>query len=212
MTDDTPKNSEAEAESPRDRMLNSATELFQRNGVAATALSDIVERSGAPRGSLYHYFPGGKSQLTAEATARAGRQLGAMISLLTATRTPAETIRLMVGHFRQQLIDSDYTAGCPVAPGALEAGVDGPEVRRTAGEAFTAWEATVSAALWQRGLAAGEANALATLVISAIEGALVLGKAQQSTRALDRVEQALITHVESLLPSAAPDATRAIDA
>ncbi|WP_405720291.1 TetR/AcrR family transcriptional regulator [Streptomyces sp. NBC_00046] len=211
MSDDTPKGSGAEADSPRERMLNSATELFQRNGVAATALSDIVERSGAPRGSLYHYFPEGKSQIAAEATARAGRQLGAVVSLLTATHAPVETIRLMVGHFRQQLIDSDYTAGCPAAPGALEGGAGGSEARRAAGEAFTTWEATVSAAFWQRGLAAGEADALATLVISAIEGALVLGKAQQSARALDRVERALIAHVESLLPGAGPDTAIAIE-
>lgn len=202
MSENTSERFGGAPESPRERMLNSATELFQRNGVAGTALSDIVEHSGAPRGSLYHYFPEGKSQIAAEATAQAGRQLGAMITVLTATHSPVETIRLMVGHFRRQLEDSGFTAGCPAAPGALEGGAAGSEARRAAGEAFTTWEATVAAAFWQRGLGAGEADALATLVISAVEGALVLGKAQQSTRALDRVERALIAQVESLMPNA----------
>ncbi|MFJ6539896.1 TetR/AcrR family transcriptional regulator [Streptomyces sp. NPDC091385] len=211
MTDSTSEHKGATSESPRERMLSSATELFQRNGVAATALSDIIEHSGAPRGSLYHYFPEGKSQIAAEATAQAGRQLGGMLTVLTATHGPVETIRLMVGHFRRQLEDSGFTAGCPAAPGALEGGAAGSDARRAAGEAFTTWEATVAAAFWQRGLAAVEADALATLAISAIEGALVLGKAQQSTRALDRVEKALVAQVKSLLPVSGPDAAATTD-
>lgn len=185
---------------PRERMLNSAIELFQRNGVAGTALSDIVEHSGAPRGSLYHYFPEGKSQIAAEATAQAGRRLGAMITVLTVEHGPVETIRSIIDHFRRQFVDSDYTAGCPAAPGALEGGAAGGEAQRAAGEVFTAWESAIATALWQHGLATAQAEALATLLISSVEGALVLGRAQRSTRALDRVEAALVARVGELLP------------
>lgn len=180
-------------------MLTSAAELFQRQGVEATALSDIVERSGAPRGSLYHYFPDGKAQLAAEATALAGRRLGAMMSAVVAENGPVEALRLIVGFFRQVLVDSGFRAGCPAGAGALEGG-SAPGARLAAGESFNSWESTIANALWQRGMAVEEAESFATLAIAAVEGAVVLGKAQGHTRALDRVEGVLLDQLRRALP------------
>lgn len=190
----------ATSPSARERMLASAVELFQRHGVDATALSDIVEHSGAPRGSLYHYFPEGKSQLAAEAIAQAGRQSGALITGLVATHGPEAAVRMMIGYYRQQLVDSDFLDGCPTAAGALEGG-DAPGARQAAGETFTSWESTIAAALWQHGIAAEQADRLATLAIAAIEGGVVIAKAQGSSRALDRVEAELVAHLHALLPA-----------
>ena len=61
--------------SSRERLLDSAVDLLQRQGYRGTGLNELLERSGAPRGSLYHYFPGGKEQIGAEAIARAGGQV-----------------------------------------------------------------------------------------------------------------------------------------
>ncbi|MDT3396592.1 helix-turn-helix domain-containing protein [Streptomyces sp. B1866] len=172
----------------RERMMGSAVELFRERGVAATSLSDVVERGDAPRGSVYHYFPGGKAQLAEEATARAGRDMAASLTALTAEHGPVGAFQAIVDDFRRQMLDSGFDAGCPVAAGAL-AGGEAPAAREVAGEAFRTWEAALSAALWQYGLPLRRAEGLATLSISAVEGALVLARAQRSTGPLDRVRE-----------------------
>lgn len=171
-------------------MVNSAIQLFRERGVAGTALSDVVEHSQAPRGSLYHYFPGGKAQLATEATARAGQLMTRMITKSMAAAGPAGTVTTIVDLFRAQLRDSDFTSGCPVAAGALEGGGP-PAARAAAGEAFTTWEATLADALREHGFPAERAGSLAALMVCAIEGAIIVAKAQRSTRALDRVEEEL---------------------
>ncbi|WP_218951926.1 TetR/AcrR family transcriptional regulator [Amycolatopsis anabasis] len=182
----------------RDRMITGAMRLFREYGVAGTSLADVVEHSEAPRGSIYHYFPGGKAQLAEEATAHAGRLMGATISALVAAEGPVKALNLVVEHFRKDLVESDFTAVCPVLAGALDGG-ESPAAREVAGEAFSSWEATLSAALWQHGIPARRADRMATTAISAIEGALVLARAQRSTRPLDRVAEALAEQVGALL-------------
>ncbi|MGX1806164.1 TetR/AcrR family transcriptional regulator [Nocardia sp. NPDC055321] len=181
----------------RDRMLTGATLLFRERGVAGTALADIMERTGAPRGSVYHYFPGGKAQLAEEATDLAGRTMGRMISALLAAEGPAGAVTAFVNHFRDQLLESDFTAGCPVAAGGMS-GPDTPGARERAGEAFAEWESTLTSALWQHGLDRATAEELATTAVAAIEGALIMARAQRSTRPLDRIETFMLRQISGL--------------
>lgn len=60
-------------------MLDAATDLFQRQGLHATGVNQVLVRSGAPRGSLYFHFPGGKQQLAVEAVESAGRHVHELI-------------------------------------------------------------------------------------------------------------------------------------
>ncbi|WP_233620500.1 TetR/AcrR family transcriptional regulator [Amycolatopsis sp. WAC 01416] len=188
----------ADPDSARERMIGGAIDLFRRRGVAATSLADIVAHSGAPRGSVYHYFPDGKTQLASEATEHAGRVMGAAISGLVNTKGPVAALDSFVAFYRDQLVSSEFTSGCPVVAGALGAG-ESDGVRAAADAAFTSWEETLTAALWQQGLPTQRAGSLATLAISAIEGALVLARAQRSTRPLDRVGEELAALVGDLL-------------
>ncbi|OZD13048.1 TetR/AcrR family transcriptional regulator [Rhodococcus sp. 06-156-3C] len=171
-------------------MLRSAASLFREKGVEATSIAEVIAHAGAPRGSVYHHFPEGKPQLAEEATRAAGATMGSMISAGLAAHGPAATISAIVAAFRQQLIATDFRAGCPVAPAALE-GINSPAASAAAGESFSSWEDTIAASLWQQGLASERSHRLSTLAISSIEGALLLSKAQGSTRALDRVEAEL---------------------
>lgn len=182
----------------REDMLRSAAMLFRERGIEATSLAEVIEHSGAPRGSIYHHFPRGKPQLVEEATRTAGALMGAMISAGLVKEGPAETLRAIIDGFRVQLEATDYTAGCPVAPAAFEA-VSTPAALAAAGESFSSWVETIAAALWQRGLARERSYALATLAVSAIEGALIVAKAQRSTVSLDRIESELLALVNSAL-------------
>ena len=180
----------AQRSGARERMVTSAIQLFRERGVAGTALSDVIAHSEAPRGSIYHYFPGGKPQLAAEATALAGRLLDDLIVRWMARHGPTETIHRIIEMFRKQLRDTDFASGCPVAAGALEGG-EAPGASEVAGTAFTTWEATLATALRAHGTPDDRAETLASLMICAIEGAIILAKAQRSTRPLDRVEDEL---------------------
>ena len=170
----------------RDRMLTSAIALFRERGIDATSFADVIERAEAPRGSIYHHFPGGKTQLAEEATRTAGGLMETLIESSLAQGGPSETLARLIGMFRRRLLDSDFRSGCPVAAGALESG-DFAAVREIAGESFTAWEDAIATALVQRRVPTARAESLATTAVTAIEGALLVARAQRSVQALDRV-------------------------
>ena len=127
--------------SPRERMVVSAALLIRERGAQATAISDVLKHSGAPRGSAYHYFPGGRMQLLEEATEYAGEYIAAKIS---AAQNSVELLDDLIDGYRQQLIRSDYRAGCPIVAVTVEAGdPDNPErttkVIERAAAAFALW-------------------------------------------------------------------------
>ena len=93
----------------REAMLDSAITLFRERGVAATSLRDVVAHSGAPRGSIYHHFPGGKAQLAEEATQRAGDFIGALLSRLVAGEDPDRAVGSFVDYWSGAL--SPLTSG-----------------------------------------------------------------------------------------------------
>lgn len=172
-------------------MVSSAIQLFRERGVAGTTLSDVVEHSGAPRGSIYYYFPDGKAQLAVEATAHAGRLMTRLIEKSMAARGAAGTITAMIDVTRERLLNTDFASGCPIAAGALEGG-GAPEARDAAGSAFSSWEAALATTLREHGTPADRADTLATMIVCAIEGAIIVAKAQRRTQALDRVERELL--------------------
>jgi TetR/AcrR family transcriptional repressor of lmrAB and yxaGH operons len=178
----------SKAASPRDAMLDSAITLFRQRGIADTSVRDIVEHSGAPRGSVYHHFPGGKEQLAAEATERAGSFIALLLSTLE-ERPPEEAIASFVGYWSTSMTRNQFRDGCPAAAAALSD--DTPAAREAAALAFGQWEETLTSALVARGRTADDAASLATLSIAAIEGALILSRAKQSDQPLARVGQQL---------------------
>lgn len=179
-------------------MLQSASELFRERGIAGTALADVIERSQASRGSIYHFFPDGKAQLAEEATAQAGRLMGTMITELVTAQGPIAAINTFLDFFRRQMIDTDFEAGCPVAAAAMESG-EALGARSMAGESFAAWESALSTALWQHGVARERAASMATLSIAAIEGALMLARGQRDLGPLDRVAKELTNYAATVL-------------
>src|SRR5579871_6352643 len=107
--------------STRDRIVETSAELFRRQGYAATGVKQIVTAAQAPFGSLYHFFPGGKEELGAEAV----RVSGALYAqLVPAVFDPAPDIVTAVRTFfaaaAEQLRQTDYEDACPIATVALE--------------------------------------------------------------------------------------------
>lgn len=181
-------------------MIQSAATLFRERGVEGTAFADVLDHSSTPRGSVYHHFPGGKQQLAEEATRWAGELMGAGIATALREDDPLAALDGFVGLWRRVLEESDFSAGCPIVAAALE-GDRSPGAREAAAETFTEWRGLLADAFAKAGLPAAEAGPMATLFIAAIEGAIVLARAQQSIEPLTEVAGELQTLTENALPS-----------
>ncbi|MFC0436206.1 TetR/AcrR family transcriptional regulator [Kutzneria buriramensis] len=165
----------------RERMVRSTTELLRAYGVGATSLDRVLAHSGAPRGSLYHHFPGGRTQLLEEAVALAGDVLDRMLAKAAA----GDPVDALFGLWRDQLLASEFRAGCPVAAVVVDADDDTPQLARAAAEIFRRWQDVMAELLVGRGLPEARARRLASFTVSAVEGALILCRAERSTAPLD---------------------------
>lgn len=173
------------APASRDRLLDAAVDLLQRQGYHGTGLNELLERSEAPRGSLYHYFPGGKEQIGAEAIARAGDQVAAAIAhLLRAKPSAAEAVEALAGLLAAGLEASEFERGCPVATTALEVTPRSEPIRAAVKDSFDRWLTPLRERLEATGFDAAEAARRADLTIAALEGALVLARARQNADVL----------------------------
>lgn len=170
----------------RDRMVASAALLIRERGAHATAISDVLEHSGAPRGSAYHYFPGGRTQLLCEAIDFAADHIAHRIST---AGNAVDALEVVVDGFRGQLTETGYRAGCPVVAVTVEA--DNPEVVARAAAAFSRWIEQIEALLRTDGVDAERAAELAMLTTTAIEGAVLVCRTTGSTAPLDLVHRQL---------------------
>ncbi|CRK50930.1 conserved hypothetical protein [Rhodococcus sp. RD6.2] len=165
-------------------MIDGAISLMRERGVAATSFADVLARSGAPRGSIYHHFPGGKTQLVEEATVSASKWVGTGIERILHTSDTVGALRALVDIWRTGLEESRYEQGCPIAAAAL-----GTErgARVIAGASFDSWCTLLTTKLAGEGVPDERAGSIATLIVSALEGALILAQAQESSAPLDAV-------------------------
>jgi AcrR family transcriptional regulator len=185
--------------SPRERMVASAALLIRERGAHPTAIADVLAHSGAPRGSAYHYFPGGRNQLLCEAVDYAGQYMADRMSRATSA---VQMLDALIAGYRRQLVDSDYRAGCPVVAVTVEAGdpeQPGPQraVIERAAAAFTRWADLIRARLEQDGVPAAQSEELAMLILTAFEGAVVVARAGRDVTPLDMVHRRLRALLET---------------
>jgi len=173
----------------RDRIVRSAAALVRERGVHGVGLREIVAHANGPRGSLQRYFPGGKTQLITEALNLAGAEvLGATESRLREAVTPADAIDAIFAPWREVLIDSDFTMGCPIAATVIDASGD-DRLRQEASALLGQWRESVRATLVKFGARRETAEDDASVLLAALEGALILSRADRSTRPLDTVQR-----------------------
>lgn len=169
----------------RNRMLDTTAELLQRQGYGATGLNQIVEQSGSPKGSMYFHFPGGKEQLAALALERAGQALDEQLApMLLGARTTSDAVTALAAYFSSELEGSKFTKGCPFATVALEQSATSDALHQVCSSIYARWHAGIAGLLQRDGYTRARAGSLATLCLSAIEGALVLCRAHRSVEPL----------------------------
>jgi AcrR family transcriptional regulator len=174
----------------KERMVTAARRLFREYGYHGTALSDVVAESGAPRGSLYFNFPGGKEELATEvALIHAADAIAHVNRVAGVTSTAGDLIAGFIGRYRDELVASDYREGCAVAPIVLESTSTststqlGDVTRRAFGDII----AVLANRLVEKNVGAERAKSLATNAVTSMEGALILSRALRTTEPFDGV-------------------------
>jgi AcrR family transcriptional regulator len=165
-------------------------------------LRDVAERGSAPRGSIYHHFPGGKAQLATEAAELDGVRVRTGIERSLVERGLKGTLAVFGELFRRRAANDPERIGCPVAAAALARPED-PALAAAATAAFESWEGAIAAALVREGVEPGRAATFAAMVISTIEGALLRTRAAGSHAPLDSAIEGLEQAFDCLLESSA---------
>jgi TetR/AcrR family transcriptional repressor of lmrAB and yxaGH operons len=176
-------------------MVASAVELLARKGLQATSFNEVLEKSGAPRGSVYHHFPEGKDELVGSALDLAGAR--AIEWLDKKAGAPADEVATWFLHiWREVLIRSNFEAGCAVL--AVTVAADSPELLQHAAEVFRTWRLRLAELLEQGGLASPDAARMAATLIASTEGAVALSRAEQSLEPFDLVAEQLLDNIRRL--------------
>ena len=177
-------------------MLISAAEVMRERGAAGVTIDEVLARSGAPRGSVYYHFPGGRNQLLTEALQFAGEAITGLIDE-AAEKGGMHLVRQFVEFWDQLLDESDFTAGCPVVAAAIGCAGDEPQLTTVAGSIFGLWRDALTRAFVSDGFDEADAASLAIMCIASLEGAVVLCR---STRSVDPLRD-VASQVEFLIKS-----------
>lgn len=177
----------------RAALVDKAATLFRRQGYAATGLNQILDEAGVKPGSLYHHFPQGKQQLAAAVVDTAGAGIEHLLRRLLATdRSVADIVDRWIDVLVAGLA-GDHRDGCPIEPIATESVHASPLVRTASARAFTGWCSAIEERLRSDGWAAEDAETVALVVISLIEGALILSRTAGDPAALNSAKSAART-------------------
>jgi len=185
----------------RQRLIDSTVALIRRRGVGSASVSDILEDSGLARRTLYLNFPKGKPELVAAATTWAASTItDAMRSQLN-EGDPAKLVRTFARTWEKVLTDSGFDAGCPIVAATL-ARAEAPEAADAAAAAFTEWVRLAAEVNEEAGLPRQDAMGLATTMIAAIEGAVIMALAARSTDPIRRTARDVAALIEMKVAAA----------
>jgi len=174
----------------RARMVRSAATLLRERGFHGVGLREVVAHSGGPRGSLGRYFPGGKTQLMTEAIDDVLVGLFAELDrTLLESETFEDAIAGIVAPWRQVLLEHDFALGCPLVASVVDAAANNDALRVDLSDRLDRWQAKVADVYVKFGDPPAAAAEHATVLLAALEGALVFARARRDTEPIDTVER-----------------------
>lgn len=187
----------------KERIMTASAELFRRNGYTGTGLKQIVAEAGAPFGSLYHFFPGGKEQLGEEVIRHSGMLYTQLFDIFI---TPAEDIvsgiEAAFAGAAVTLRETDYADACPIATVALEVASTSEPLRKATADVFTAWIDKGTEAFQRFGLSEEDSRKLTIAVITSLEGAFVLSRSLRDVEPLAIAGEAAVATARQLMKAA----------
>ncbi|GAB4520789.1 MAG: transcriptional regulator LmrA [Anaerolineae bacterium] len=184
--------------STRDQIIETTCELIELQGYYATGLNQIIKESGSPKGSLYYHFPGGKEELATEAVRRVGSMVLERIRTnLAQVEDPAEAIRTFLYNIAYNVELSGFRAGGPITTIALETASTSERLRDECHRIYSEWQMVFVDKLVAGGMAQARAARIAVLIISAIEGGVILCRTSQSRKPLEDVAEEVAVLVKA---------------
>jgi len=176
-------------------MIQATARLLAQRGLEGASLADILDVAQAPRGSMYHHFPGGKDQLVGEAIDLAGRRSLASMDGLDGQSPEAIAGRFLAG-WRELLVRTDCRVGCAVV--AVTVATDSDDVRATAAAVFASWIERLTQLFVAGGLPESAASDLAIGLIASTEGAVAISRAQRDIAPFEVVAKQVLDQVRSV--------------
>jgi AcrR family transcriptional regulator len=187
----------------RDRLVQTARELFWEHGYTGTGISQILKKADAGSGSLYYFFPT-KEDLLRAVLERYKELLWPEVVQPVFDRVgdPIERIFGILDGYRRLLQGTDYLRGCPIGNLALELAGSHPAARQLIAENFTGWLGVIEQCL---AVAAGrlpesvDQRQLALFVLTTMEGAVMLARTYRNITPYDAAVSTLRDYFDRLL-------------
>lgn len=162
----------------RARMVAAGEDLLSQRGYGVTML-DVIERADAPRGSIYYHFPNGKTELAIEVAHKVRREIEEYVGRTsTKISDPAAFLQKLLDNHRKRLVNSGYELGCPLMGVVASGEPESPELEQAVAAAFATWIGSIASALATKGFTTAQADQLATLFVTGVEGCIVLSRAR----------------------------------
>ena len=192
----------AQAVETRERIVQATSALFMQQGFSASGLKSIAEAGACTTGSLYHFFPGGKTELAAATLRQSGRAYGELVGLLlgAAPDVVTGTRDCFVGA-AETLRASGYADACPIATVALEVASSDEELRSVCDEVFRGWLDALTTTYEGGGIAPARAGELATIFLANLEGGFLLCRVARDTAPMLVLGEAVTQLVQAALPT-----------
>ena len=168
------------------KMVRSAAALIGTRGLNATSFSDVLTHSGAPRGSIYHHFPEGKRQLAEGAIGWTSDQVLGHLRAGRAT-TPSALLACFIDLWRQSVLASRGSSGCAVAGVAIDIGAFDDDLIEIVRGTFRSWVDELATRLAELKVPPKRARSIASAAVAGMEGALILCRAEGTSKPLEAV-------------------------
>ena len=189
----------------RDRLISAMLQALRTRGYHGVGLNELLSMAQAPKGVLYHHFPGGKAELAVQAIETVAAQIGTSLDRLRArSGDPVQALGAWMDAAEQALAQSGFERGCPLATIALESGPEDESIRRALAQSFATVRERLAALLIDAGLPADKASGLAALIVSAYEGALLQARVAGSVQAMRECSATLMALVRMSLTEGRP--------
>lgn len=183
----------ARSSTAREDMIGAAAALLAARGPAASGIQDIVAAAAAPRGSIYHHFPGGKDEVIICAIERVSADVeAALLAIDVPDLDPVGAVRRIAALFRSGPERSGWRVGCPVGGTAVEGAVQSEAVRNAVAAAFERWAKAGTGVMIKSGMRAHDARGFALAVIATLEGALLVSRGMRSKAPFDAAVDTLV--------------------
>src|SRR6185312_5993914 len=114
----------------RERLIEAAIALLRQSGLSGAGINEIVRASGAPKGSVYHFFPDGKQQIAVEALdAYSGRVVAFIEGALSRKRSPGAKVEALFDAFAKRVEDGGFRSSCPAGTVCLDLDTEAEALR-----------------------------------------------------------------------------------